>query len=117
MSPNANDHADKAVSINEEKDGAIFCEDTASVHSVSKVPDTLKDLSEDERRVLEKKLVRRIDLRLLPMLVLMYIMNYLDRNNIASAKLAGKVGMLKDLGMTSTEYNVCGLRIHVSYNG
>lgn len=92
--------------INEEKDGAMFCEDTASAHTRNQVPETLRDLTEDERAVLEKKLVRRIDLRLLPMLVIMYILNYLDRNNIASARLAGSVGMEEELGMTSTQYNV-----------
>lgn len=70
------------------------------------VPELLRDLTPEERAAMEKKLVRKIDLRLLPMLVLMYIMNYLDRNNIASARLAGKTGMVEDLGMTSTQYNV-----------
>jgi len=34
-------------------------------------------------------------------------MQYLDRNNIASARLAGKVGMTKELGLTGVEYQVC----------
>ena len=58
------------------------------------------------RSIAEKKLVRRIDLRLLPMLVLMYIMNYLDRNNIAAARVTGEKGLQKDLGMTDTQYQV-----------
>lgn len=70
------------------------------------VPLFIQRMSAEERYEKERKLVRKIDLRLLPMLVLMYIMNYLDRNNIASAKLAGKVGMLKELHLTSTQYNV-----------
>jgi len=36
----------------------------------------------------------------------MYIMNYLDRNNIAAARLTGKKGLQKDLGMTDTQYQV-----------
>lgn len=79
------------------------------------VPELIQGLTEEERRVLEKKLVRKIDLRLLPMLILMYIMNYLDRNNIASAKLAGKKGMVKDLGMTSTQYSTCVSILFVGY--
>lgn len=35
--------------------------------------------SPEERRKAEKKLVRRIDLRLLPILFIMYILNYVDR--------------------------------------
>lgn len=38
----------------------------------------------------------------LPMIVLMYILNYLDRNNIAAAKLAG---ILDDLHLSSTQFN------------
>lgn len=36
-------------------------------------------MTPEERATLEKKLLWKIDMRLLPMLVLMYIMNYLDR--------------------------------------
>jgi len=89
------------------KDPALFTEDAASIVEVAPLPDTLQGLSKDEIRMLEKKLVRRIDLRLLPILVVMYILNYLDRNNIASARLAGKLGMQKELGMTSTQFSVC----------
>lgn len=69
-------------------------------------PELVKNLSLEERQHSEKALVRKIDLRLLPMIVLMYIMNYLDRNNIAAARLAG----LQDpqskggLDLTSTQY-------------
>lgn len=98
-----------------EKDSALFRED-ASITSGPELPELLRGLSPEERASLEKKLVRRIDLRLLPLLVLMYIMNYLDRNNIASAKLAGKVGMVKDLGMTSTQYNVRFSASHTNHS-
>ena len=93
--------------IEKEKESAIFREETASIQTGLQLPELLRDLSEEERHVLERKLVRTIDIRLLPILVLMYIMNYLDRNNIASARLAGKVGMQKELKMTSTEFSVC----------
>lgn len=35
--------------------------------------------SPEERRQKEKKLVRKIDVRLLPILFIMYILNYVDR--------------------------------------
>lgn len=34
----------------------------------------------------EKKLLRKIDLRLMPILWIMYILNYVDRTNIVSSK-------------------------------
>ena len=66
-------------------------------------PPLVKGLSSDERERLERALIRKIDFRLLPMIVLMYILNYLDRNNIASARLAG---LEADLGLSSTQFNV-----------
>ena len=52
-------------------------------------PELIRNLSPEERADLERKLVRKIDIRVLPTLNVMYIMNYLDRNNIAAARLAG----------------------------
>lgn len=42
-------------------------------------PEWIAALSPEERVDRESKLKRKIDLRLLPMVILMYIMNYLDR--------------------------------------
>lgn len=47
-------------------------------------PAYVAGLSDEEREKAERALVRKIDLRLLPMLIIMYILNYLDRNNIVS---------------------------------
>jgi hypothetical protein len=42
-------------------------------------PDIIAHLSPEERLVLETHLRRKIDFRLLPMIIIMYIMNYIDR--------------------------------------
>ena len=75
-------------------------------------PPLVRDLSADERARLERALVRKIDLRLLPMIILMYILNYLDRNNIASARLAG---LETDLGLVGTQYQTCVSILFVGY--
>ena len=69
-------------------------------------PELVRNLSTGERQHLEKVLVRKIDFRLLPMIVIMYIMNYLDRNNIAAARLAGLQDPPSEggLNLTSTQY-------------
>jgi hypothetical protein len=69
----------------------------------NRAPAFIQRLSHEERRVLEAKLRRKIDLRLLPMIVLIYIMNYLDRNNIASARLAG---LEADLNLHGNQFQV-----------
>lgn len=50
-----------------------------STVSIQPMPPTLQGLTNEEIVSLEKLLVRKLDLRLMPMLVLIYIMNYLDR--------------------------------------
>lgn len=67
------------------------------------MPVFLRGLTPEERQQLEKNLVRKIDSRLLIMIVIMYILNYLDRNNIAAAKLAG---LQKDLKLRGDQYQV-----------
>ena len=49
------------------------------VEENSQMPEILRSLSEEEFKTLEKKLLRKVDLRLLPTMILIYIMNYLDR--------------------------------------
>ena len=78
---------------------------TRTVTSKSqRMPEFLRNMTDEERNHLEAKLRRKIDIRLLPMLVVMYIMNYLDRNNIASARVQG---LQKGLHLTDTEYQTC----------
>lgn len=42
-------------------------------------PAVLQHLSDEDLENLEKRLRRKIDVRLLPCMILIYIMNYLDR--------------------------------------
>jgi len=44
-----------------------------------RAPEWIRKLSVEERTTVEGKLKRKLDARLMPMIVLMYIMNYLDR--------------------------------------
>jgi len=78
----------------------------------SRAPEGIKALTPDQRKKLEKALVRKIDFRLLPMIILMYIMNYLDRNNIAAARLAG---LEKDLKMHGNQFQTCVSILFVGY--
>jgi len=49
------------------------------------------------------RLIRKIDLRLLPFLALLYLLSFLDRTNIGNARLAG---LEKSLHMEGLDYNV-----------
>ncbi|KAL5046519.1 hypothetical protein BDW71DRAFT_214576 [Aspergillus fruticulosus] len=53
---------------------------------------------------MQKRVLRKMDLRLIPMLALLYLLAFLDRGNIGNAKIEG---MLDDLNMSGPEYNWC----------
>jgi len=50
----------------------------------------------------EKRILRKMDLRLLFMLALLYLLAFLDRGNIGNAKIEGLQG---DLYPTGPQYN------------
>jgi MFS family permease len=52
---------------------------------------------------LEKKLKRRIDFSILPVLWLLFLVSFVDRGNIGNAKIAG---MTKDLRLLGNRYNI-----------
>ncbi|KAG7192181.1 uncharacterized protein KQ657_001895 [Scheffersomyces spartinae] len=76
------------------------------------LPESLQGLSVDELEQLEKRTKWKIDIRILPMLVYIYILNYLDRNNIATARLGG---LEKELGLKGSEYQTAISILFVGY--
>jgi hypothetical protein len=97
----------------EKVDEVIMVEDKSGSASVSSVhspalPEILQKYSSTELAALEKKLVRKMDFRLIPILVFMFLLNVshkygrailtfqiLDRNSIANARLGGLEADLK----------------------
>lgn len=65
----------------------------------------------EHRARVEKSLKRKLDARC-GLFVLIYIMNYLDRNNIAAARLKG---LQDDLHLTNTQYATCLSILYVGY--
>src|SRR5271170_5000 len=52
----------------------------------------------------DKKLLRKLDLHLIPTMTLLYLLCFLDRVNIGQAKLDG---LMESLKLTSAQYNAC----------
>ncbi|KAB5515106.1 major facilitator superfamily transporter [Coniochaeta sp. 2T2.1] len=50
-----------------------------------------------------KKVIRKIDLRLVPVLLVLYLLAYLDKTNIGNAVIEG---ILPDLKLTGNQYNI-----------
>lgn len=49
-----------------------------------------------------KKIIRKMDLRILPVMSVLYLMSFLDRTNIGNARIAG---LQTDLRLTAYQYN------------
>lgn len=67
---------------------------------------------EEWRKRIEKKLLRKVDARMLPTLIVMYLLNFLDRSNLAQARQGS---LEEDLGMTGTDFNLATSIFFVGY--
>ncbi|KAH7227416.1 major facilitator superfamily domain-containing protein [Fusarium oxysporum] len=76
------------------------------------MPARLSELSDDEYNVLGRRATLKMDLIIMPILVTMYILNYLDRQNIASAKLAN---IEEDLHLSPVDYQTAVSILFCSY--
>lgn len=77
-----------------------------------RMPESLRSLSKEEIASLNRKLVRKIDLIVLPIIGILYILNYIDRQNLAAAKLQG---IMEDLNMSTQEFATAISILFVGY--
>ncbi|KAM0210963.1 hypothetical protein ACHAQI_005694 [Fusarium lateritium] len=76
------------------------------------MPIQLAALPDAEYRALGRRATLKMDFIIMPILVTMYILNYLDRQNIASAKLAN---IEQDLDLSPVEYQTAVSILFCSY--
>ncbi|KAL7275393.1 hypothetical protein RUND412_001671 [Rhizina undulata] len=69
-------------------------------------------LSAEEKAKIDRDLVWKLDIRLIPWLCVLYLASFLDRTNIGNAKIEG---LVSDLHMTEGQYNACLTIFFVSY--
>lgn len=95
------------------REDTIQHDDASAVEANMKGDNTVDPLAPGtERRIaVEKKMKRKLDIRC-SLFVLIYILNYLDRNNIAAARLRG---LQEDLQLSNTEYSTCLSILYVGY--
>lgn len=68
--------------------------------------------SPEWRSDFEKKLLRKVDVRLMPTLIIMYLLNFLDRSNLAQARQGT---LEEDLKMSGTDFNLATSIFFVGY--
>ncbi|KAI9676840.1 MAG: hypothetical protein M1817_006679 [Caeruleum heppii] len=62
--------------------------------------------------VAEKKLVRKLDVHIVPIVILLYLLSFLDRVNIGNARL---YGLEDDLNLTSNQFQIATSILFVTY--
>jgi hypothetical protein len=82
-------------------------------------PDILHEVGNEKRVstqdpifINERRLTWKIDLHLVPPLCVLYLLAFLDRVNIANARL---YSLEKDLGLIGNQYNICLVMFFVPY--
>ncbi|KAF2466297.1 uncharacterized protein BDR25DRAFT_377389 [Lindgomyces ingoldianus] len=86
--------------LNEEKNEVVLEDDLDKSNLEQAEPVDSQD--DPEHHKTERSFVRKLALTLMPMVWVLYLFNYLDRNNIAQAKLNT---FEKDLGLEGSEFN------------
>lgn len=61
----------------------------------------------------EKRILRKMDIRLIPMLSLLYFLSFLDRGNIGNARIEG---LEEDLDLKPKEYSWCCKLFSISFS-
>ncbi|KFX97714.1 hypothetical protein O988_04712 [Pseudogymnoascus sp. VKM F-3808] len=76
-----------------------------STHSGHKTDrDGSSGVGVDVSQVDEVKTLRKMDIRLIPVLTVLYLLSFMDRGNIGNANIQG---LTVDLGLSGAEYNLC----------
>ncbi|KAK4182616.1 putative MFS transporter [Podospora australis] len=60
----------------------------------------------------ERKLVRKVDIRLFPTAWIMFLISWMDRSNLGNAKMAG---LSHDLGLSSSDYSMSIIVFYFGY--
>ncbi|KAI9900959.1 hypothetical protein N3K66_005221 [Trichothecium roseum] len=99
------------MALPDDKPSAAGLEDAEAVRD-EHMPDILRPYSAADLAAMEKSLVRRLDLRTLPILVLLFLLNILDRNAIANARLGG---LEETLGLNDQQYQTAVMMVWAGY--
>ncbi|EPE07698.1 mfs transporter [Ophiostoma piceae UAMH 11346] len=89
----------------EDSKASVSVEDQVASGSVSPVGESIDHEA-------EKKLVRKIDRFIVPVVMMAYLLCFLDRTNIGNAKL---FGLERDLHLTGSDYNIAVAVLFIPY--
>ncbi|KAF8806520.1 MFS general substrate transporter [Phlegmacium glaucopus] len=97
--------------MEKESPAHVYIESHKETHSGDPHDDGVL-LENDLRASAERRLLKKLDYRLLPTIVVIYITNYIDRSAVTSARLSG---LEQDLHLTPIQYSVVLAIIFAAY--
>ncbi|KAH7309192.1 major facilitator superfamily domain-containing protein [Stachybotrys elegans] len=65
------------------------------------LPASLRDMSDEEIQQFEKRMVRKMDFVIMPIMGILYVLNYVDRSALAATKV---YGITEDLNMSEADF-------------
>ncbi|KAK2846422.1 hypothetical protein FQN49_005736 [Arthroderma sp. PD_2] len=86
----------------------IQASDDAEVDDIDEIRRSVESYSPEETR----RILRKVDYRLIPLLTVLYLLAFIDRGNIANAKIAG---LETDLRLHGPQYNIALTLFFVPY--
>lgn len=95
----------------------VYADEKANIEELERI-ETDKSSALNDARIAafspeqQKKIVRKVDLRIIPTLGFMYCVSLMDRTNLGVAMVAG---MGVDLKLTSTRYSIIVLLFFITY--
>ena len=89
-----------AASAKEEKEGDAYADKEIFSTTTATEEDGVPSLNHP----MEKRILRKMDMFLIPLMGLLYFLSNLDKSNIGNAEVAG---LSEDIGLKGKEYNVC----------
>ncbi|KAI9639673.1 major facilitator superfamily transporter [Dioszegia hungarica] len=75
-------------------------------------PGAVDAIAEEIDPVAERKLLRKLDLHIAPVMCMIFLLAYIDRSNIGNASTAG---LIADCGLVGNEYNTVVTLFYVTY--
>ncbi|VUC22536.1 unnamed protein product [Clonostachys rosea] len=80
-------------------------------HTLPK-PESIANMSEGDLGTLRKRMVRKMDMVIMPIMGILYILNYVDRSALAATKV---YGIMEDLNMTTAQFATAITFLFIGY--
>lgn len=96
----ADEEASSASALDKDAAYGITLESTTQDHQRQVAPD------------IERRVIRKMDLRIVPIVTALYVLAFLDRSNIGNARIAG---MTKDLKLVGNDYQWLLTIFYITY--